>query len=56
MREKIDRDDKLSQVANLFNELLNTLERDNTIPNKIVITNKELFLKAWRRELDKLIK
>ncbi len=48
--------DKLTQITNLYNELLNTLERDNTIPNEIVITNKELFLKSWRRELDKIIK
>ena len=46
---------QLDQLTNLFYNLLDTLERDNTIPNEIVITNKELFLKTWRREIKKIV-
>jgi len=51
----VEEPSQLDQLTNLFYDLLDTLERDNTIPNEIVITNKELFLKAWRREIKKIV-
>ena len=46
---------KEQQLTDLFNQLLDTLDKDNTIPNEVVITNKQLFISSWKRELNKIL-